>query len=55
VLRHRRTRQDHRFELGEGSVLVMGGATQRHFRHHLPRTRVPVGPRMNLTFRVILT
>jgi alkylated DNA repair dioxygenase AlkB len=54
VLRHRRTREIHGFDLGEGSVLVMGGTTQRHFRHHLPRTRVPVGPRMNLTFRVIL-
>jgi alkylated DNA repair dioxygenase AlkB len=53
VLRHRRTRAVHAFELGEGSVLVMGGTTQRHFRHHLPRTRQPVGPRMNLTFRVI--
>jgi hypothetical protein len=31
----------------------MGGTTQRHFRHHLPRTRAPIGPRMNLTFRVI--
>ena len=53
VLRHRRTRLVHHFELGEGSVLVMGGTTQRHFRHHLPRTRVPVAPRINLTFRVI--
>jgi len=53
VLRHRRTRQVHTFQLGEGSVLVMGGTTQRHFRHHLPRTRAPVGPRMNLTFRMI--
>jgi alkylated DNA repair dioxygenase AlkB len=53
VLRHRRTRSVHAFELGEGSVLVMGGTTQRHFRHHLPRTRAAVGPRMNLTFRVI--
>lgn len=53
VLRHRRTRLVYAFELGEGSVLVMGGTTQRHFRHHLPRTRAPIGPRMNLTFRVI--
>ena len=53
VLRHRRTRRVHAFELGEGSLLVMGGTTQRHYRHHLPRTRAPVGPRMNLTFRVI--
>ena len=53
VLRHRRTRKVHAFHLGEGSLLVMGGTTQRYFRHHLPRTRSPVGPRMNLTFRVI--
>jgi hypothetical protein len=32
----------------------MGGTTQRYFRHHLPRTRRPVEPRMNLTFRVIV-
>jgi alkylated DNA repair dioxygenase AlkB len=55
VLRHRRTRLVHPWQLGEGSLLVMGGTTQRHFRHHLPRTRLPVGPRMNLTFRVIST
>jgi alkylated DNA repair dioxygenase AlkB len=53
VLRHRRTREVHPFHLGEGSLLVMGGTTQRHYRHHLPRTRSPVGPRLNLTFRVI--
>jgi len=53
VLRHRRTRRVRAFELGEGSLLVMGGTTQRHYRHHLPRTRAPVGPRMNLTFRLI--
>ena len=53
VLRHRRTRRVYAFQLGEGSVLVMGGTTQRYFRHHLPRTRSPVAPRLNLTFRVI--
>lgn len=39
-------------ELGAGNLLVMGGATQRDFEHALPRTRKPVGPRMNLTFRL---
>lgn len=53
VLRHKKTRAVFPFQLGEGSVLVMGGTTQRHFRHHVPRTRAPVGPRMNLTFRVV--
>jgi alkylated DNA repair dioxygenase AlkB len=53
VLRHRRTREVFAYSLGAGNLFVMGGTTQRHFRHHLPRTRTPTGPRMNLTFRVI--
>ncbi|HSR64972.1 MAG TPA: alpha-ketoglutarate-dependent dioxygenase AlkB [Xanthomonadaceae bacterium] len=38
-------------ELPHGSLLVMGGATQRHYRHALPRTARPLGARINLTFR----
>lgn len=41
-------------ELGHGSLLVMSGQTQRHYRHALPRTTRPVGPRLNLTFRTIV-
>ncbi len=40
-------------ELGRGDLLVMGGATQRDFRHHVPRTSRPIGPRLNLTFRML--
>ncbi|MGH8083566.1 MAG: alpha-ketoglutarate-dependent dioxygenase AlkB family protein [Lysobacter sp.] len=42
-------------ELGHGSLLVMSGPTQAHYRHALPRTAKPVGERINLTFRVIGT
>lgn len=42
------------FALGEGDLLVMGGRTQAHFKHWVPRTKKPVGPRMNLTFRVVV-
>lgn len=41
------------FALGEGDLLVMGGTTQRHWVHEVPRTKKPVGPRLNLTFRVV--
>ena len=41
-------------ELPHGSLLVMGGDTQRNYRHALPRTARPVGERINLTFRRIL-
>ncbi|MET1162035.1 MAG: alpha-ketoglutarate-dependent dioxygenase AlkB [Pseudoxanthomonas sp.] len=41
-------------ELAHGSLLVMGGQTQRNYRHALPRTARPVGERINLTFRRIV-
>ncbi|APO95155.1 alpha-ketoglutarate-dependent dioxygenase AlkB family protein [Xanthomonas vesicatoria] len=40
-------------ELGHGDLLLMGGQTQRHYKHALPRTVKPVGERINLTFRQI--
>jgi alkylated DNA repair dioxygenase AlkB len=39
--------------LGGGSLLVMGGTTQRFWRHGVPRQR-GAGPRINLTFRRIV-
>ena len=41
------------FELGEGDLLLMGGTTQQHFEHFVAKTKRPVGPRLNLTFRVL--
>ena len=54
-LRHRR-RKDQRLDvsLGHGSLLLMAGATQHHWVHAVPKTALPVGPRVNLTFRQIL-
>lgn len=36
-----------------GDLLVMGGTLQQHWTHSVPKTRRPVGPRLNLTFRVV--
>ena len=54
-LRHRR-RPEARVDLvlPHGSLLVMAGPTQRHWVHSLPKTAVPVGPRINLTFRRVV-
>ncbi|MDI1450629.1 alpha-ketoglutarate-dependent dioxygenase AlkB [Polyangium sp. 6x1] len=41
-------------ELGEGNLLVMAGTTQHHYRHGVPK-QAGRGPRMNLTFRRILS
>ena len=51
-LRHRR-RKDLKLdlELPHGSLLVMAGPMQHHWVHALPKTRLPVGERINLTFR----
>ena len=51
-LRHRR-RKDRKLDLPlpHGSLLCMGGATQHHWVHALPKTQRPVGERINLTFR----
>lgn len=36
---------------GHGDLLVMGGACQHRWQHCVPKTRMPVGPRVSLTFR----
>jgi alkylated DNA repair dioxygenase AlkB len=44
-----------RIELEHGSLLLMAGETQKHWRHSLPKTRKPIGERINLTFRRIVS
>lgn len=55
VFRHRRDREiaPVRIPLGNASLLVMAGTTQANWKHGIARTRRPVGPRLNLTFRLI--
>jgi len=53
-LRHRREKSlTHALDLTDGSVLVMSGATQHHWQHAITKTARPVGPRINLTYRLI--
>lgn len=40
--------------LEPGSLLIMKGETQHFWKHQIPKTAKPVGPRINLTFRSIL-
>lgn len=39
--------------LEHGSVLIMHAPTQQHWQHSLTKTKLTVGPRINLTFRAI--
>lgn len=43
----------HKLMLENGSLLIMGGETQHFWKHQIPKTNKPVGPRINLTFRII--
>ncbi|MGH7924541.1 MAG: alpha-ketoglutarate-dependent dioxygenase AlkB, partial [Candidatus Binatus sp.] len=36
-------------------LLLMKGATQRHWKHGIAKQARPCGPRVNLTFRHIYT
>lgn len=51
-LRHKRhPARRVRLLLPPASLLLMGPGVQEDWRHHVPRTRRPVGARINLTFR----
>ncbi len=55
-LRHKRdSARRVEIDLESGSLLMMAGPTQENYRHDLPRTRRDIGPRINLTFRLIHT
>ncbi len=41
----------HRYEIGHGDLLVMGGSAQRTWQHAVPKTTNAVGPRISIQFR----
>jgi alkylated DNA repair dioxygenase AlkB len=54
-LRHRGDGTRASVDLGSGSLLVMSGLSQHCWVHQVAKTRKPVGPRINLTFRRVVT
>ena len=46
--------QRHKIELHHGSLLLMERAMQEHWLHQIPKTKKPIEPRINLTFRKII-
>jgi alkylated DNA repair dioxygenase AlkB len=51
LLRPRGGGTSHRFVLGHGDLLVMGGSCQRTWEHAIPKTATPCGPRISVQFR----
>ncbi len=56
VLRHRKKKKERMsYTLPHGSCLVMAGASQHHWLHGLPKSEQPVGERISLTLRRIVS
>jgi len=52
--KHRRIKsENYKMELHHGSLLLMEGPMQDHWLHQIPKTKKPLSPRINLTFRKI--
>ena len=53
--KHKETQEKVELTLDNGSLLVMKGTTQSHWLHRLPPSKKITVPRINLTFRTIVT
>jgi len=53
ILKHKHNKKTVRFELTDGSLLLMSGATQRNWLHGINKVTRMLQPRVNLTFRNI--
>lgn len=53
-IRHNKTKETVAIELTNGSLLLMGGVVQNHWRHCVPKTTQAKKARVNLTFRNII-
>jgi alkylated DNA repair dioxygenase AlkB len=55
LLRHKKSGRKIEHALKHGSLLVMAGTLQHHWMHSIPKSTAPVGERINLTFRNIIS
>lgn len=54
-MHHKKTKQSLNITLQHGDLMVMGGTCQRFWMHSVLKTKAHKTPRINLTFRKILT
>jgi alkylated DNA repair dioxygenase AlkB len=52
-IRHNATRETMTFKPGHGTLIIMAGTMQSFWQHEVPKTKKPIGERINLTFRRI--
>lgn len=54
-MHHKKSKKVLNINLTHGDLLVMGGTCQHYWLHSVPKTKLVKSPRINLTFRKILT
>ncbi|MGJ9418514.1 alpha-ketoglutarate-dependent dioxygenase AlkB family protein [Massilia sp. CMS3.1] len=54
ILRHKRDKRTVQLPLADGSLLLMRGQLQRNWLHGINKSTLPLGERLNLTFRYIV-
>ena len=55
-LKHNTLKQHrYKFKLEHGSVLIMSGGTQHFYKHQIAKTKKTIKPRLNLTFRKVIS
>jgi len=52
-IRNNSTRETQTFLVGNGTLIIMAGTMQQFWQHEVPKTKLNVGERINLTFRQI--
>lgn len=53
-IKHNKTKETMSFLVGHGTLIIMAGTMQQFWKHEIPKTKEPVGERINLTFRQII-
>lgn len=53
AMKHNTTNESYKISLTNGSLLVMKGPMQHHWKHAIPKTKQKIEPRINLTFRTL--
>lgn len=52
-IRHNESRETRTFAVASGTLIIMAGTMQQFWQHEVPKTKMPIGERINLTFRQI--
>lgn len=53
-IKHNKTKESMNLPVGHGTLIIMAGTMQQFWKHEIPKTKEPVGERINLTYRQIV-